>query len=86
MIHTMATATIRDLRTKFPKVRRLVESNGEVIVTERGEPRFLLRPYRAETSKKPLVIDFYKRLVARMPKMLSEAQSRAIDNLNRGES
>ena len=81
----MATATIRDLRTKFPKVRRLVETDGQVIVTEHGEPRFLLQPYRAKPVRKTPAVDFYKRLVSRMPKMLSESQSRAIDELNRGE-
>jgi antitoxin (DNA-binding transcriptional repressor) of toxin-antitoxin stability system len=80
----MTTATIRDLRTKFPRFRRLVETNGEVIVTERGKPRFLLRSYHARASKRPPVVDFYRRLVARMPKMLTEEQSRAIDQLNRG--
>lgn len=86
MIHSMATATIRDLRTKFPKIRRLVETNGQVVVTERGEPRFVLQPYRAKQIKKAPAINFYKRVIARMPKMLSEAQSRAIDELNRGEA
>jgi antitoxin (DNA-binding transcriptional repressor) of toxin-antitoxin stability system len=81
----MTTATIRDLRTKFPKVRHLVETKGEVIVTERGKPRFLLRPYQVRLSKGPPPIDFYERLVARMPKRLTERQSRAIDELNRGE-
>ena len=81
----MTTATIRDLRTKFPKVRHLIETKGEVIVTERGEPRFLLRPYQGKPSRKAPPADFYKRVVARMPKMLTEKQSRAIDELNRGE-
>ena len=81
----MTTASIRDLRTKFPQVRRIVETEGEVVVTERGEPRFLLRPYVRPVSRKPRRVDFYKRLVARMPKMLTEKQSRAIDELNRGD-
>jgi antitoxin (DNA-binding transcriptional repressor) of toxin-antitoxin stability system len=81
----MTTATVRDLRTKFPKVRHLIETKGEVIVTERGEPRFLLRPYQAKSPRKAPAVDFYKRVVARMPKMLTEKQSRAIDELNRGE-
>ena len=81
----MTTATIRDLRTKFPKVRHLIETKGEVIVTERGEPRFLLRPYHAQPSKKPPAVDFYRRLVTRMPKMLTEKQSSAIDELTRGD-
>jgi antitoxin (DNA-binding transcriptional repressor) of toxin-antitoxin stability system len=81
----MTTATIRDLRTKFPKIRHLVETKGEVIVTERGKPRFLLKPYQAPLSERPPTVDFYERLVARMPKRLTEKQSRAIDELNRGE-
>jgi len=81
----MTTASVRDLRTKFPKIRHLIETKGEVIVTERGEPRFLLRPYQARPSRRAPAVDFYKRLIARMPKMLTEEQSRAIDELNRGE-
>ena len=81
----MPTATIRDLRTKFPKVRHLIETKGEVVVTEHGEPRFVLRLYQARPSQKTSPMDFYGRLVARMPKMLTEKQSRAIDELNRGE-
>ena len=30
------SATVRDLRNRFPKVRKLVESEGEVLLTERG--------------------------------------------------
>jgi len=81
----MPTATIRDLRTKFPKVRHLIETKGEVVVTEHGEPRFVLRLYHQQPSKKASTVDFYARLIARMPKMLTEKQSRAIDELNRGE-
>ena len=81
----MLTATIRDLRTKFPKVRHLIETRGEVVVTEHGEPRFVLRPYQAQPSRKTSAVDFYRRLVARMPNMLTEKQSRGIDELNRGE-
>jgi antitoxin (DNA-binding transcriptional repressor) of toxin-antitoxin stability system len=80
----MTTARIRNPRKKFPKIRQLVETKGEVVVTERGEPRFLLRPYQAQPSRKPASVDLYKRLVARMPKMLTEKQSQAIDQLNRG--
>lgn len=85
MIHIMTVATIRDLRTKFPKIRRLIETNGEVVVTERGQPRFVLRRYHAPAAKIAKPFDFYERLVKRMPKMLTEQQSRAIDELNRGD-
>jgi hypothetical protein len=36
MIHkSMSTASIRDLGTRFPYVRRLLEQEGEIIVAER---------------------------------------------------
>jgi hypothetical protein len=76
----MATATIRGLCTKFPKVRRLVETNGAVIVTEHGKPRFLLRQYHAHPSKRPPVVDFYKRHYHSDAKTLAEAQSRYSTN------
>ena len=31
---TMATTTIRELRNQFPKVKKMVETEGEVIVTD----------------------------------------------------
>ena len=37
-----ATATVRDLRNHFPRVRKLVEAEGEVVVTDQGTPRFRL--------------------------------------------
>ena len=30
----MKTASIRDLRTQFPRVRRLLEQEGEIVVTD----------------------------------------------------
>jgi len=36
-------------------------------------------------QKKCRAVDLFNRLLARMPKALGEAQSRAIDELNRGE-
>lgn len=82
----MTTASIRDLRTKFSEVRQLVETEGEVIVTERGQPRYVLRNYTLSLQReRKQRIDIYKRLVARMPKMLTERQVRAIHEQNRGE-
>jgi hypothetical protein len=40
---------------------------------------------RTKSPKKRPTVDLYKRLLSRMPKMLMEKQSRAIDELNRGE-
>ena len=55
-------------------VHRLSETRGGVIITK-----------RAKSPKKRRAVDLYKRLVGRMPKMLTEKQSRAIDEVNRGE-
>ena len=81
----MTAVSIRDLRTKFPKIRRLLDRDDAVIVTDRGEPRYVLRPYTAPTKRRHPPLDLYKRLVTRMPKKLSEAQSRALDEHNRGD-
>ena len=43
----MATATIRDLRTQFPRLKELIAREGEVIVTDHGRPAFVLRSYEA---------------------------------------
>jgi antitoxin (DNA-binding transcriptional repressor) of toxin-antitoxin stability system len=36
---------IRDLRNHFPKVRHLLEAEGEVLLTEKGRPRYRLTLY-----------------------------------------
>ncbi len=81
----MAVATIRDLRTQFPKLKALVGRDGEVIVTDRGKPAFVLRPYAApaKTSKKP--VNYFARLKLHQPRPLSATKARALDEANRGE-
>ena len=82
----MTTASIRELRTQFPKIRHLIETDGEVIVTDRGQPRYVLRNYSPAPAKKPKKqVDYYKRLITRMPKMLTAKQVREIHEQNRGE-
>ena len=85
MIHVMATATIRDLRTRFPKVKTLVARDGEVVVTDRGRPAFVLRTYRAPAPAKVEPVDYYARLLSRQPRPLSARASRALDEADRGE-
>lgn len=85
MIHSMATATIRDLRTHFPRLKELVAREGEVIVTDRGRPAFVLRSYEAPRLKKATKVDYYRRLRAHQPRPLSEEASRALDESNRGD-
>ena len=88
MFHAaMKTASIRQLRTEFPKVRAAIAREGEIVVTERGQAAYIIKPYVAPKKKKskPEPFDYYARLVNRMPKPISAAASEAIDDLNRGE-
>ncbi len=74
----MATATIRELRTQFPRVRRLLEHEGEVIVTDHGHPVAVLRAFhRAEV--RPRAIDDFARLRERTPKPISKVARQALD-------
>ncbi|MHB8721377.1 MAG: type II toxin-antitoxin system Phd/YefM family antitoxin [Steroidobacteraceae bacterium] len=79
------TATIRDLRNHFPKVRKLVESEGEVVLTERGKPRYRLSLYTPERTEAPPFVDFWTRLIAYQPESITEAQAHALHEDNRGD-
>jgi antitoxin (DNA-binding transcriptional repressor) of toxin-antitoxin stability system len=80
----MTKASIRDLRTRFPKVRRLLEQQGEIVVTDRGEPILILLPYTARRTR-PRTVDYFARLRRRMPKPLSKSARQALDEADRGE-
>jgi antitoxin (DNA-binding transcriptional repressor) of toxin-antitoxin stability system len=81
MFHIMAKASIRQLRTEFPKVRAMIEREGEVVVTERGQAAYVLRPYQAPKKKqqKAKPFDYYARLIKRMPKPISAETERLLD-------
>lgn len=48
----MAKATTRVLRNNFSKVKALVETEGEVVVTDNGEPKYKLTLYTPGPSRK----------------------------------
>ena len=48
----MSTATIRERRTSFPKIRARIEREGEVIITDRGKAAFVLRAFTAKPKKR----------------------------------
>jgi antitoxin (DNA-binding transcriptional repressor) of toxin-antitoxin stability system len=80
------TATVRDLRNHFPKVKRLVENEGEVIVTEQGTPKYRLTRYSPPDSERRTVRkDYLARLSRHQPRPLSAAAARALRDANRGE-
>jgi antitoxin (DNA-binding transcriptional repressor) of toxin-antitoxin stability system len=81
----MATATIRDLRTRFPHVRRLLERDGEVVVTHRGRPVIVLHTYQLPRSKRRARVDYWERLRRYMPRAMTAGARRALDEANRGD-
>jgi antitoxin (DNA-binding transcriptional repressor) of toxin-antitoxin stability system len=82
----MATiSTIRDLRNHFPKVRKLVESEGEVLLTERGKPRYRLVLYTPPQTATPPKVDYWARLKGYQPEPMTADEARALDEENRGD-
>jgi antitoxin (DNA-binding transcriptional repressor) of toxin-antitoxin stability system len=78
------TATVRDLRNNFPRVRRLVEEEGEVVVTEQGTPKYRLTRYASAGKKALPPKDYLARLRRHQPKPLTVAAAQALDDANRG--
>lgn len=81
----MATASIRDLRARFPRLKALIVCEGEVVVTDRGRPAYVLRPYTARRSPRGATVDYFARLKARQPRPLPARAARALDAANRSE-
>jgi antitoxin (DNA-binding transcriptional repressor) of toxin-antitoxin stability system len=80
-----ATVTIRDLRNRFPHVRKLVEAEGEVLLSESGKTKYRLVLHATPPTKVAPRVDYWARLTAHQPKPLSAAQARALHEENRGE-
>jgi hypothetical protein len=85
MIHIVATATIRALRTRFPHLKALLAREGEIVITDRGRPAYLLRPYTPPPPAVVQPVDYFARLKSRQPRPLSRAASKALDAFDRGE-
>jgi hypothetical protein len=80
------SATVRDLRNRFPKVRKLLETEGEVVLTERGKTRYRLTLYTpAHPVKEPPPKDYMARIKRYQPKPMSRAAAKAFDKNWRGE-
>jgi len=86
MYHVMpTTATVRDLRNHFPKVRKLVESEGEVLLSESGKTKYRLTLHTPTAVKTPPPIDYWSRLTGYQPIMITAAQARSLHEENRGD-
>lgn len=73
MFHEMSenTATIRELRTDFRAVKRRIEQHGQVVITDRGQPAYVITPLPEKPKIKAPLPDYYARLLKRQPASLS---------------
>jgi prevent-host-death family protein len=82
----MKTTTIRDLRNHFPKVKEIVETEGEVIVTDKGQPKYKLTLYTPASSRKTEgTKDYMARLRRHQARPLRPAAAKSLHDENRGE-
>ena len=79
------TASVRDLRNHFPKVRKILEEEGEVLLTESGKAKYRLVPYSVPPKGTPPAIDYWIRLNSYQPRQISAKASQALDDENRGD-
>jgi antitoxin (DNA-binding transcriptional repressor) of toxin-antitoxin stability system len=68
-------ATIRELRTDFRAVKRKMEQHGEVMITDHGEPAYVIKPLPSPPKKSASLPDYYGRLLKRQPKPLSAQET-----------
>jgi len=81
-----STATVRDLRNRFPRVKKLVETEGEVLVTDRGRPKYRLTLYTTSpVAKSPPIKDYMVRLSRYQSRPLGAAAAKALHEENRGK-
>jgi antitoxin (DNA-binding transcriptional repressor) of toxin-antitoxin stability system len=80
-----STASVRDLRNRFPQVRKLLETEGEVLLTESGRAKYRLTPYTAPRGKAAARVDYWARLTSSQPTPMTAAQAQALHEENRGD-
>jgi hypothetical protein len=84
-ITVKSTASIRDLRNHFPKVRKILETEGEVLLTENGTARYKLTAYSSPKAAVPPAVDYWARLTAYQPEAISAEAAEALNEENRGD-
>ncbi len=70
------TATIRELRTDFRRVKRRIEEYGEIVITDRGEPAYVIKALPAVARRRASLPGYYARLLKRQPVALSAEATR----------
>ena len=83
---SMATVTIRELRTDFRSVKRKVEEFGTITITDNGIPSFEMKSLtRPKPSKSAPMPDYCARVVRRQPKAMTEDETRRFWEEERGD-
>ena len=83
---TMTTATVRDLRNHFRKIKEIVESQGEVIVTDKGQPKYRLTLFTAGQPRKTRrAKDYMARMQRHQLHPISAAAAKSLQDENRGK-
>ena len=77
-------ATIRELRVDFRAVKRRIEEHGEVVITDHGEPAYVIRLLPARPRQRRSLPDYYGRLLKRQPPPLSAEGTRQFWERHRG--
>jgi hypothetical protein len=86
LYHIMpATATIRDLRNRFPKVRKIVEAEGEVLLSENGKTKYRLTLHTPPAARESAPVDYWARLTGYQPVAITAAQAGSLHEENRGD-
>jgi antitoxin (DNA-binding transcriptional repressor) of toxin-antitoxin stability system len=78
------TATIRELRTDFRSVKRRIEEHGQVVITDHGEPAYIIKSLPPRPKRKASLPDYYARLLQRQPDPLSPEATRQFWEEERG--
>ena len=79
------TASIRELRTDFRSVKRKIEEHGEIVITDNGDPAYVMKPVASKPEKTAPQPDYYARVIRRQPKPLSAAETRKFWEEERGD-
>jgi hypothetical protein len=80
-----STTTVRELRGSFPKVKKILETEGAVIVSDRGQPKYLLTLYTPPPKNAPRTKDYLARLKKFQPRPMSAAAAKSLHDENRGD-
>lgn len=79
-----STASVRDLRNHFPRVRKLVEATGEVLLSESGKIKYRLTLHTPSPTQTPPRVDYWARLTSYQPRPISKAEAESLHEENRG--